>query len=87
MQSLALGVPVFGVDTNAIARVIRPEVNGQLFSHNSPEPLARSLYDLYENPEHRRMLSDGAKRSARDRPSMTEHLLKLRGLFESAHAT
>jgi glycosyltransferase involved in cell wall biosynthesis len=84
MQSLALGVPVFGVGT--IARVIRPQINGELFARNNPESLARSLFDLYENPERRQMLGDGAKRSARERPSMTEHLMKLRAFLESALA-
>ncbi len=82
MQCLAAGVPVLGTDTGAIRQVVQPEVNGQLLSLNDPELLADSIFELYENRDRRAMLSAGARRSARQWPSMHQHLLQMRSAFE-----
>ena len=82
MLCLSMGVPVFGADTAVIRQVIQPEVNGELFTVDDPEPLAHSIFELYENQERRSLLSAGARRSARQWPSMPQHLLQLRTAFE-----
>jgi hypothetical protein len=62
--------------------VVQTEVNGELLSVNDPELLADSIFQLYENRDRRAMLSAGARRSARQWPSMHQHLLQLRSAFE-----
>ena len=82
MQSLAVGVPVLGVDSVLIREVVRPEVNGELLTADDPEPLAHSIFELFEDKERRAMLSAGARRSARQWPSMHQQLLQMRSAFE-----
>ncbi len=82
MQCLAVGVPVLGVDATGIRDVIQPEVNGELLAADDPEPLAHSIYELYEDKGRRAMLSAGARRSARQWPSMHQQLLQMRSAFE-----
>jgi glycosyltransferase involved in cell wall biosynthesis len=82
MQCLAGGVPVLGVDTGIIRQMIQTEVNGELLSGNDPERLAHSIFELYENRDRRSMLSAGARRSARQWPSMHQQLLQMRAAFE-----
>lgn len=82
MQCLAVGVPVLGADAAGIRDVIQPEVNGELLPADDPEPLAHSIFELYEDKERRAMLSAGARRSARQWPSMHQQLLQMRSAFE-----
>jgi glycosyltransferase involved in cell wall biosynthesis len=82
MQCLAAGVPVLGADTGIIRQMIQTEVNGELLSGNDPERLAHSIFELYENRDRRAMLSAGARRSARQWPSMHQQLLQMRSAFE-----
>ena len=82
MQCLAAGVPVLGADTGIIRQMIQPEVNGELLSVDAPEPLTQSIFELYENRDRRAMLSAGARRSARQWPSMHQQLLQMRSAFE-----
>ena len=82
MQCLAVGVPVLGADAAGIRDVIQPEVNGELLAADDPEPLAHSIFELYEDKERRAMLSVGARRSARQWPSMHQQLLQMRSAFE-----
>ena len=82
MQCLAAGAPILGADTGFIRQVVQTEVNGELLSVNDPELLADSIFQLYENRDRRAMLSAGARRSARQWPSMHQHLLQLRSAFE-----
>ncbi len=74
MQCLAAGAPILGADTGFIRQVVQTEVNGEL--------LADSIFQLYENRDRRAMLSARARRSARQWPSMHQHLLQLRSAFE-----
>ena len=87
MQCLATGVPVLGVDGPLIREVVRPEVNGELLTVDDPEPLAQSIFELFEDKERRAMLSAGARRSARQWPSMHQQLLQMRSAFEQILAT
>jgi len=82
MQSLAGGVPVLGADIGVIRQVVQPEVNGELLSVDDPEPLAHSIFELFENRDRHAMLSAGARRSARQWPSMHQYLLQMRSAFE-----
>lgn len=82
MQCLAVGVPVLGIDGALIREVIQPEVNGELFTAADPEPLAHSIFELYEDKGRRAMLSAGARRLARQWPSMQQQLLQMRTEFE-----
>ena len=82
MHCLAAGVPVLAADNTQVRQVVQPEVNGELLVADDPEPLAQSIFDLYENKERRAMLSAGAKRSARQWPSMHQQLLQMHAKFE-----
>jgi len=82
MQCLAVGVPLLGVDAGLIRQVIQPEVNGVLLAANDPEPLAQSIFELFEDKERQAVLSAGARRSARQWPSMQQQLLEMRSAFE-----
>ncbi len=82
MQCLAVGVPILGVDAALIREVVQPEVNGELLAGDDPEALAHSIVELFEDKERQAMLSAGARRSARQRPSMHQQLLQMRSAFE-----
>ncbi len=82
MQCLAVGVPVLGVDAALIREVVQPEVNGELLAADDPEALAHSIVELFEDKERQAMLSAGARRSARQWPSMHQQLLQMRSAFE-----
>ena len=82
MQCLAVGVPVLGVDAAGIREVIQAEVNGELLAADDPKTLAHSIFELYEDKGRRAMLSAGARRSARQWPTMHQHLLQMRTAFE-----
>ncbi len=82
MQCLAVGVPILGVDAAPIREVVQPEVNGELLAADDPEALAHSIVELFEDKERHAMLSAGARRSARQWPSMHQQLLQMRSVFE-----
>jgi glycosyltransferase involved in cell wall biosynthesis len=63
LEFLALGKPVLGTQINAIGEIIRPGVNGQLFSPGDHKTLARLMVDWADNPDLRRTLAAGARRT------------------------
>ena len=61
---------------------MQAEVNGELLAGSDPEPLAHSIFELYENKERHSILSAGAKRSARQWPSINQRILDMHKAFE-----
>jgi len=67
-----------------IRSVVRSEVNGEIFGNDDPEALGRSIYALFEDNKRRDTLSAGARRSARQWPSVHRQSLDLRNALEKA---
>jgi glycosyltransferase involved in cell wall biosynthesis len=82
MQCLAVGVPVLAADSTQMRQVVQPEVNGELIASTDPESLAHSIFELFENQKRRAVLSSGAKRTARQWPSLHQQLLQMHSAFE-----
>ena len=82
MHCLSSGVPVLAENTPPLEHVVRPEVNGELLPPGDTQALAHTLFELYENPERRALLGDGARRLAGELPSMERFAASTAAVFE-----
>lgn len=82
MQCLSLGVPILAADSADMRQIVQAEVNGELLAGTDPEILSHSIFELYENKERHSMLSAGAKRSARQWPSMQQQVMDIHTALE-----
>jgi len=69
LEYLYTGKPVIGTRINAIAEIILPGINGELFNPYDHDSLASAILKLAQNPDLRRLYAQNSRRLYQERYS------------------
>jgi glycosyltransferase involved in cell wall biosynthesis len=83
LEAMALGVAVVARKVGGIPEVIRHGVNGLLVSSDSPKELANACMSLYDSPDLRKNLTEGACDDIHRRYSAEKHARTIVELYQS----
>ena len=81
LEAMAVGRPCVASDVNGIPELVDHGVTGLLFSHDTPEDLARHLIRLGQDADLRRTMGDQARQRYHDQFARAQHVRRWRTLL------